>query len=129
MNILAHRLILMTGLALLATSGTMHAGPYGVSRSAVVARGPNGNVVAARRTTVVAGRGNVGVARRTTVVAGNNVAVARTTVVRPLPRGYVRVIPSGYRTVVYRGYPCYYVGSVYYRAEFYEGETVYIIVD
>ena len=49
--------------------------------------------------------------------------------VRPaLPRGYVAVIPGGYRPMFYGGYNCYYVGGVYYRPEFYQGSTVYVIV-
>ena len=90
----------MTGIALLAGSGTLHARAYGVSRTTAAVRGPNGNVA----------------------------VVSRTAVVRPLPRGYVRVVPTGYRSVYYGGYNCYYVGNVYYRAAFYEGETVYIVV-
>lgn len=119
----------MTGIVLLASSGILHARAYGVSRTTAVARGPNGNVAVANRTTVA---GGYGAARRTTVVAGGNgnVAVAhRTTVVRPLPHGYIRVIPAGYRTVYYGGYNCYCVSGVYYRAVFYEGETVYVVVN
>ena len=123
----------MTGIALLAGSSTLHARAYGVNRKTAVARGPNGNVAVASRTTVAGGRGyGYGAARRTTVVAGGNgnVAVARrTTVVRPLPRGYIRVVPTGYRMVIYGGYNCYFVGGVYYRTVFYEGETVYVIVN
>ena len=131
MNLLAYRLTLMTGIALLAGGGTLHARAYGVSRTTAVARGPNGNVAVASRTTV-AGGGGYGAARRTTVVAGGNgnVAVAhRTAVVRPLPHGYIRVVPAGYRTVYYGGYNCYFVSGVYYRAVFYEGETVYVVVN
>ena len=129
MNLLAYRLTLMTGIALLASSGSLQARPYGVSRSVAVAKGPRGNVAVAGRTTVAGGYGAAG---RTTVAVGSggNVAVAhRTAVVRPLPRGYIRVVPVGYRMIAYGGYNCYYVGGVYYRTVFYEGETVYVIVN
>ena len=55
--------------------------------------------------------------------------VAPVAVGRPLPRGYIRVVPTGYRMVIYGGYNCYFVGGVYYRTVFYEGETVYVIVN
>ena len=56
------------GIALLAGSSTLHARAYGVNRTTAVARGPNGNVAVASRTTVAGGRGyGYGAARRTTV--------------------------------------------------------------
>ena len=130
MKLLTMRLTLMTSFAVMA-SGTLHAATYGVSRSAAAVRGPNGNVAVAGRRTVVAGGGGV-VVKKTTVVAGgggNGVVVKTpTVVVRPLPSGYVRVVPTGYTTVVYGGYNCFFVGGIYYRAVFYEGETVYVTV-
>jgi hypothetical protein len=44
------------------------------------------------------------------------------------PGGFIRAIPPGYRMMWYGGYNCYYVGGVYYRPEFYQGSTVYIVV-
>ena len=74
----------------------------------------------------------VSATRHTTVVSHGSTTVARSTTVvtagRPmqpmaLPHGYIAVLPSGYR-VVSGGY--YMVGSVRYRASFYQGRTVYI---
>ena len=45
-----------------------------------------------------------------------------------LPHGYIRAVPAGYTTVTYRGYPCRFVGGVYYRAVTYQGETAWVIV-
>ncbi len=42
--------------------------------------------------------------------------------------GYIHTIPPGYRMAWYGGYNCYFVGGVYYRPEFYEGRTVYVVV-
>jgi hypothetical protein len=88
-------------------------------------------VSATRRTTVVS-NGSTAVARRTTVVSnGSTTAVHRTTAVAApvravgLPSGYIAVLPAGYR-VVSGGF--YMVGSVRYRASFYQGRTVYIRV-
>ena len=72
-------------------------------------------VSAARRTTVVS-NGSTTVARSTTVVAARPVG---------LPAGYIAVLPAGYR-VVTGGF--YMVGSVRYRAQFYQGRTVYVRV-
>lgn len=71
--------------------------------------------VAARSTTVVS-NGSTAVVRQTTVVAGT---------ARPaqLPAGYISVLPAGYR-VVSGGY--YMAGGVRYRAQFYQGRTVYV---
>jgi hypothetical protein len=73
--------------------------------------------VSARRTTVVS-NGSTTVARSTTVVT-----VGRPVQPMALPRGYIAVLPSGYR-VVSGGY--YMVGSIRYRAQFYQGRTVYV---
>ena len=43
-------------------------------------------------------------------------------------RGFIHTIPPGYRMAYYGGYNCYYVSGVYYRAEFYQGSTVYVVV-
>ena len=56
------------------------------------------------------------------VRGGYYVGVAR------LPAGYYGAIPGAYRPVFYGGYNCYYAGGVYYRAVFYQGNTVYIVV-
>ena len=49
--------------------------------------------------------------------------------VRPvLPGGFIHAIPPGYRMAYYGGYNCYLVGGVYYRATFYQGSTVYVVV-
>ena len=91
------------------------------ARGVAVARGPGG------RTAVAVGGGyRGGVAVRGVGYGGVGVAAVA---VRPaLPRGYVATIPVGYRVVTYGGYDCYYVGGVYYRPEFYQGDTVYVIV-
>ena len=44
------------------------------------------------------------------------------------PGGFINTIPPGYRMAWYGGYNCYYVGGVYYRPEFYQGSTVYVVV-
>ena len=69
-----------------------------------------------------------GVASRTTVVHTNSGAVVHKTTavaVRPagLCCGYIAVLPGGYRVV---GGGIYMVGTVRYRATFYQGRTVYI---
>lgn len=68
-----------------------------------------------------------GVASRTTVVStGSGTAVRKTTVVAAPARlccGYIAVLPVGYRVV---GGGIFVVGSVRYRATFYQGRTVYI---
>ena len=46
-----------------------------------------------------------------------------------LPAGYFATVPVGYRSVYYGGYNCYYAGGVYYRPAFYQGDTVYIVVN
>jgi hypothetical protein len=86
--------------------------------------------VSARRTTVVS-NGSTAVARRTTAVStGSTAVVRRTTVVgaaRPavIGGGYISVLPAGYR-VVSGGY--YMAGGIRYRAQFYQGRTVYVRV-
>lgn len=93
------------------------------ARGVAVARGPRGNTAVAVR-----GGGYRGgaVAVRGYGYGGVHVAAVG---VRPiLPRGYVAVVPAGYRMAWYGGYNCYYVGGVYYRPEFYQGSTVYVIV-
>jgi len=41
---------------------------------------------------------------------------------------FIHTIPPGYRMAYYGGYNCYYAGGVYYRATFYQGSTVYVVV-
>jgi len=90
------------------------------ARGAVAVRGPHGGGA-------VAVRGGYG--GRAVAVRGAGYGGVTAVAVRPgLPRGYVATIPGGYRRVVYGGYNCYFVGGVYYRPEFYEGTTVYVIV-
>ena len=88
---------------------------YGVAKSTTVVRGPNGNVAAASKTTVVTGGGT---ATKTTVVAGGST----------LPHGYIAVLPGGYRMVTVSGVRYYTVGGVYYRPQMYQGRTMYVVV-
>lgn len=74
--------------------------------------------VSATRHTTVVSHGSTTVARSTTVVA-----TGRPVQPVALPHGYIAVLPAGYR-VVSGGY--YVVGSVRYRATFYQGRTVYV---
>src|ERR1051325_6372972 len=74
--------------------------------------------VSATRHTTVVSNGHTTVARSTTVVAAGRPVGAVA-----FPHGYIAVLPSGYR-VVSGGY--YMVGSVRYRATFYQGRTVYV---
>ena len=107
------RLILAAALFFI-TATVAEARPvYGVRRGAVV--GKDRAVVSTRRGVVATGP--------------NGTVVARRPVAAPLPRGYIRTVPVGYRLVAYRGYNCYFVGGIYYRAVFYEGATVYVIVN
>jgi hypothetical protein len=76
-----------------------------------------------RRTAVVVAPARAVVvtpAPRAVVVAPAHVAVVG------LPAGYIAVLPTGYRVAMVSGAQCYYVGSVRYRATFYQGRTVYI---
>lgn len=108
-TLLSYRLVLAALAAFLLTTAQSHARAYGVTRGGrAYAAGPRG--------VAVAGPHGAAVARRPVAV-------------RPLPRGYIRTVPVGYRRVAYRGYNCYFVGGVYYRTVFYEGETVYVIVE
>lgn len=111
-------------LLLLANPAAEARSTYGVAgpRGAAVV-GPDRAVAVTRRGVAVAGPQGTAVARRPVAVAPRPVAVA------PLPVGYIRVVPAGYRTVVYRGYPCRYVGGVYYRPVMYQGTTVYVTID
>ncbi len=103
------------GAVLLPCVSVARAQVYGVARSTTVVRGPNGNVAAASKTTVVAGGGS---ASKTTVVVGGST----------LPHGYVAVLPSGYRAVTVSGVRYYSVGGIYYRPQMYQGHTVYVAV-
>lgn len=111
-------------LLLLANPAAEARSTYGVAgpRGAAVV-GPDRAVAVTRRGVAVAGPQGTAVARRPVAVAPRPVVVA------PLPVGYIRVVPAGYRTVVYRGYPCRYVGGVYYRPVMYQGTTVYVTID
>lgn len=118
-------------LLLLASPAAEARSTYGVAgpRGAAVV-GPDRAVAVTRRGVAVAGPQGTAVARRGVAVAPRAVVVApRPVVVAPLPVGYIRVVPAGYRTVVYRGYPCRYVGGVYYRPVMYQGTTVYVTID
>jgi hypothetical protein len=88
---------------------------YGVARKTTLVRGPNGNVAAASKTTVV---GAGGTASKTTVVSTGGA----------LPHGYVAVMPGGYRPVTISGVHYYTVGGIYYRPQMYQGRTVYVAV-
>lgn len=103
--------------------GAAVAGPRGVAWS-----GENSSGAVTRRGAAVSTDNGVAVAsRRGVAVAGNNgVAVAT----RPaLPRGYISTVPVGASTFVYGGYNCYFVGGLYYRPVFYQGTTVYVVVN
>jgi hypothetical protein len=78
------------GAALLPSVSTARAQVYEVAKSTTVVRGPNGNVAAASKTTVVTGGGT---ATKTTVVAGGST----------LPHGYIAVLPGGYHAVTVSG--------------------------
>jgi hypothetical protein len=103
------------GAVLLPSVFTARAQVYGVARSTTVVRGPNGNVAAASKTTVVTGGGT---ATKTTVVTGGST----------LPHGYIAVLPGGYHAVTVSGVRYYSVGGVYYRPQMYQGHTVYVVV-
>ena len=45
-----------------------------------------------------------------------------------LPQGYYTSIPATTNIVEYKGFQCYYVGGKYYRAEYYMGSVVYVLV-
>ncbi|MDR3404814.1 MAG: hypothetical protein P4L99_20085 [Chthoniobacter sp.] len=122
--------------------GTAYVGPNGAAaqgangRTAAATKngaaysGPNAAGVSTRNggAAAVTSNGNVYTKQSTTVVATRPVTTSTAVVVAPLPAGYIRVVPTGYTTVVYGGYNCYFVGGVYYRAVFYGGETVYVVV-
>jgi len=103
------------GAVLLPSVFTARAQVYGVAKSTTVVRGPNGNVAAASKTTVVTGGGT---ATKTTVVTGGST----------LPHGYIAVLPGGYHTVTISGVRYYTVGGIYYRPQMYQGHTVYVAV-
>lgn len=103
------------GAVLLLCVSVTRAQVYGVAKSTTVVKGPNGNVAAASKTTVVTGGGTV---TKTTVVAGGST----------LPHGYIAVLPGGYRMVTVSGVRYYTVGGVYYRPQMYQGRTVYVAV-
>lgn len=117
--------------AFLAVTLLLLANPAAEARSTYGVAGPRGAaVVGPDRSDAVTRRGVAVTGPQGTAVARRPVAVApRPVVVAPLPVGYIRVVPAGYRTVVYRGYPCRYVGGVYYRPVMYQGTTVYVTID
>jgi len=101
---------------------------YGVAKSTTVVKGPNGNVAAASKTTVVAGGGT---ASKSTVVVAGGATASKTTVVvagGALPHGYIAVLPGGYRAVTISGVRYYSGGGIYYRPQMYQGRTVYVVV-
>jgi hypothetical protein len=103
------------GAVLLPSVSIARAQVYGVAKSTTVVRGPNGNVAAASKTTVVTGGGT---ATKTTVVTGGST----------LPHGYIAVLPGGYHAVTVSGVRYYTVGGIYYRPQMYQGHTVYVAV-
>jgi hypothetical protein len=103
------------GAVLLPSVSIARAQVYGVAKSTTVVRGPNGNVAAASKTTVVTGGGT---ATKTTVVTGGST----------LPHGYIAVLPGGYHAVTVSGVRYYTVGGIYYRPQMYQGHTVYVVV-
>lgn len=117
---------------------TVATGPNGntAARRTTAVTGPAGNTAVHRSTAVAGSNGNVATRSTTAVVTGGGVAVVGTgtavvatrPVVAPLPSGYIRVVPTGYTIIVYGGYNCFFVGGIYYRAVFYQGETVYVVV-
>lgn len=117
--------------AFIAVTLLLLANPAAEARSTYGVAGPRGAAVVGNDRAVAVTRRGVAVAGpQGTAVARRPVAVApRPVVVAPLPVGYIRVVPAGYRTVVYRGYPCRYVGGVYYRPVMYQGTTVYVTID
>lgn len=107
--------------------GSAYVGPRGAA-----AEGPNGGVAVSNRyggAAAVGPNGGVAATGRyggAAVVGPNGNAV----VGRPaLPAGYYYNVPYGYSTVYYRGYNCYYASGVYYRPVFYQGTTVYVVVN
>jgi hypothetical protein len=117
------------GAVLLPSVSVALAQVYGVSKKTTVVRGPNGNVAAASKTTVVAGGGSA--SKSTVVVAGGGSASKSTVVVAgggALPHGYIAVLPGGYRAVTVSGVRYYTVGGIYYRPQMYQGHTVYVAV-
>lgn len=113
MNVRANQLRALSILAL--SSVIVHSGAvtaatrvYGVSTKSTV-------VVAAPRPVVV-------------VPPPRVVVVAPAPAVVGLPAGYIAVIPAGYTIIVVGGARYYYVGGIHYRAEFYQGRTVYVRV-
>ena len=104
------------GAALLLSVSVARAQVYGVAKSTTVVKGPNGNVAAASKTTVVTGGGTA--SKTTVVVAGGST----------LPHGYIAVLPGGYRMVSVSGVRYYTVGGIYYRPQMYQGRTVYVAV-
>lgn len=104
------------GAVLLSSVSVARAQVYGVAKSTTVVRGPNGNVAAASKTTVVTGGGTA--SKSTVVVAGGST----------MPHGYIAVLPGGYHAVYVSGVRYYTVGGVYYRPQMYQGNTVYVAV-
>ncbi|MGC1964827.1 MAG: hypothetical protein WA673_00115 [Candidatus Acidiferrales bacterium] len=119
------------GAVFLASVSVAHAQVYGVAKKTTVVKGPNGNVAAVSKTTVVSGGGT---ATKTTVVTAphGTVAASGTTVVvaggSTLPHGYIAVLPGGYHAVTVSGVRYYTVGGIYYRPQMYQGRTVYVAV-
>ncbi len=91
------------GAVLLPSVSAALAQVYGVAKSTTVVKGPNGNVAAASKTTVVVGGST-------------------------LPHGYIAVLPGGYRAVTVTGVRYYTVGGIYYRPQISQGRTVYVAV-
>jgi hypothetical protein len=93
----------IVGAVLLSGAHVALAQVYGVARSTTVVRGPNGNVAAASKTTVVAGGGSA--SKSTVVVAGGGSASHSTVVVAgggTLPHGYIAVLPAVIAQLLFR---------------------------
>ena len=118
--------LLLSALAILLLCPSAHAGRcvYGV-------RGDRGAAVAGPRGVAWSGPNSSGaVTRRGAVVSSDNgVAVAGRAIAPVLPRGYIAAVPVGARPIVYGGFNCYSAGGMYYRPVFYQGATVYVVVD
>jgi hypothetical protein len=64
----------------------------------------------------------------TQAVVGSPGVATSAAPVNGLPRGYYTSIPGDAVQKLHRGEMCYYSGGIYYRAEFYMGSLVYVVV-
>ena len=96
--------------------GKAYVGPNGAA-----AKGPNGNAAVATRNGYATSTGNGSTSYNS--YHGTSVHYNSS-----YPHGYYSSVPPGYRHVYYGGYNCYYVGGIYYRPTYYQGTTIYIVV-